>query len=114
MRRRPFCLANPLASYLWKLSGLQNLISKCVVLDIHHCAFGSHWRKAARLLFGGLSDRACVHVLSSYVFDATENTVFVAAAKDTKHLLLQGSLARQSAKYPPRLLAFISGLLMDP
>ena len=34
----PFCFANPLGSYSWKLSGQQNLISKCVVLDIHHCA----------------------------------------------------------------------------
>ena len=36
----PFCLANPLGTYLWKLRGLQNLISKCVIFDIHHCACG--------------------------------------------------------------------------
>ena len=54
----PFCLANPLGSYLWKLSGLQILINKCVILDTHHWAFGSHWR-----IFGGQFDRACFHSL---------------------------------------------------
>ena len=51
---------------------LQNLISKCVILDIDHCAFGSHWRKATRLLFGG------VLLVTSYPpmsFDATPNAV---------------------------------------
>ena len=66
----PFCLANPLGSYLWKFSGPQNVINKCVVLDIHLCAFGSHWRTASRLVFGGQSDRACCHSLYSY-FDVT-------------------------------------------
>ena len=41
---------------------------KCVVLDIHHCAFGSHWREATRLVFGGQSDRACFHSLYSCRF----------------------------------------------
>ena len=64
----PVCISNPLGSYLWKLSGLKNLINKCVVLDIHHCAFGSHWRKATRLLFGGRYDRVCFHSLYFLVF----------------------------------------------
>ena len=59
----PFCLANPLGSYLWELSGLQILINKCVILDTHHWVFGSHWRQATRLVFGGQSDRACFHSL---------------------------------------------------
>ena len=27
------------------------MINKCVVWDIHHCVFGSHWRKATRSFF---------------------------------------------------------------
>ena len=68
-----FCLANPLGSYLWKLSGLQFLISKCVVSDIDYCVSGSHLRKATRLVFGGQSDRS----------DVTESTDFEASAKGT-------------------------------
>ena len=73
-------LAYPLGSCLWKLRGLQNLISKCVVLDIHHCAFESHWRKATRLLCGGVLLVTCCPPMS---FDATENTVCAASAKVT-------------------------------
>ena len=64
----PLCLANPLGSYLRKFSGLRKLIKKCVVLDTHHCPFGSHWRKANRLVFGGQSDRACFHSQNFYRF----------------------------------------------
>ena len=75
---------SPLGSFLWKFSELQNLINKCVVLDIHHCAVGSHWRRATRLVFGGQSDRACFH--SPFFLtgsDVTESMVFVASAKGT-------------------------------
>ena len=68
-----FCVANPLGSYLWKHSGLQNLITKCVALDTDHCASGSHWRQATRLVFGGQSDRS----------DVTESKDFEASAKGT-------------------------------
>ena len=94
-----FCLANPLGSYFWKLSGMQNLTNKCVVLDIHLCAFGSHWRKATRLVFGEQSDRTCSHSLFSCRFRCH-------GKEGHKHLLLQGNLKQQSAKCPPRVVAF--------
>ena len=90
------------------------MINKCVVLDIHRCAFGSHWRRATRLVFGGQSDR-CFHSLFSYRFQCHgKHRIFAAAAKGTNIGLLRSSLTRQSAQYPPRLVAFIAGLLMDP
>ena len=85
----PFCLANPLGSYLWKLSGLKNLISKCVVLAVHLDHTGGK-----------------PLVLCS---EAGLNT-FVSTAYIPTFL----HLTRQSAKPPPRLTAFIAGLLMDP
>ena len=99
--------------------GLQHLsrtqvASKCAVWDIHHCAFGSHWRETTRLVFGGQTERARFHVLASYVFRCHGKHGFCSFREGHKHLLLQGSLTRQSAKYPPRLVAFIAVLLMDP
>ena len=85
----PFCLANPLGSYLWKLSGLQNLTSKCVVLAVHLDHTGGK-----------------PLVLCS---EAGLNT-FVSTACIPTFL----HLTRQSAKPPPRLTAFIAGLLIDP
>ena len=110
-----FCLANPLGSYLWKFSGLQNSINKCVVLDNHHCAFGSHWREATRLVF---RRTVCPCLFSQHMFlqvsDVTESMVFGSFREGHKHLLLQGTSTQQSTKYPPRLVAFIAGLLVAP
>ena len=75
--KSPLCLANHLGSYLWKLSALHNLINKYVVLDIDHCAFGSHWRKATRLV---PEDSLTVLVFTVYISagsDATESTGFL-------------------------------------
>ena len=74
--RIPFCPSNFLGSYMRKFSGLQNQISMCVVLEIHHCV-GSHWRQATRLVFGG-------HGSCSF-------------REGHKHWLLQGFLTQQSA-----------------
>ena len=77
---------------------------QCVVLNIHHCASGSHWRKATRLVFGGQSGRACFHSLYSYSFRRHGKHWFCSFQEGNKHLLLQGSLTQPSAKYPPRLV----------
>ena len=110
----PFCLAKPLGSYLWKLSGLKNLISTCVVLDIHHCAFGPPWRKAVRLVFEVRSGRVCFHNLGSHVFRCHGKRGFCSFREGHKHSLLRGNLTRQSEKPPARLIAFLAGLLIDP
>ena len=91
-----------------------NLINKCVVSDIQHCAFGSHWRKATRLMFGGQSHRACFHSLYSCRFRCHGEHGFCSFREGHKHLFLQGILTQQSATYPPRLVAFIARLLVDP
>ena len=78
-----FCLTNPLGSYMWKLNGVQNLISKCVVFDIHYCAVGHIGRKPLAMCSEeGLIAFASTTYISSF-FGATESTVFVVSAKDT-------------------------------
>ena len=92
-----------------ELSGMKNIINKCDVLDIHHCAF--HTGEKPRLVFGGQSDCVCFQSLSSYVFRCHRKHGFCSFREGHKHLLLQSKLTRQSAKPPPRLIAFIAGTL---
>ena len=63
-----------------------------VVLDIHHCVFRLHWRKANRLVFGGQSDRACFHRVYSYRFRCHGKHGFCSFREGNKHLHLQGFL----------------------
>ena len=100
-----------LGSYLWEPSGIQNMISKCVVWDVHHRAFESHRRKATHLPF---EDSLIVLAFTFYPLSFLRCHGKHGFREGHKHLLLQGSLARQAAKYPPGLIAFIAGLLMDP
>ena len=77
------CLANPLGSYFWKLSGLQNLTNKCVVLDVHLCAF-DHTGEEPLVLFS--EDSLTVLVFTAYIpagSDVTESMDCVASAKGT-------------------------------
>ena len=74
---KDFCLVNPLESYLWKLCGLKNLISKCIV----HL---EHIGGKPLVLFS--EDGLIASVLTGYLpmfFGATESTVFAVSAKDT-------------------------------
>ena len=66
--------------------------------------------KATRLVFGGQSEPACCHNLLSYRFRCHGKHGFCTNI----YLLLQGHLTRQSAKCPPRIVAFIAELLTDP
>ena len=70
-------------------------------------------RNVSRLVFGRQSDRACLHSLFSYRFRCHVKHGFCSFREGHKHLLLQGTLTQQSAKYPPRLVAFTAGLLVD-
>ena len=52
-------------------------------------------------------DRVCFHSAYSYEFLCHGKHGFCSFREGHKHLLLQGNLTQQSARYPPRLVAFI-------
>ena len=85
-------------SYLWKLSGLQNLINRCIKLDVFHCAVGSHWRKTIRLLFGGESDRACFTCYPPTFFRCHGKHVFLWFPRESQTSALAGQVDTASCE----------------
>ena len=76
--RIPFCLANPLGSYLWKFIGLQNSTNKCVRCFRHSpLSFLDHTGEKPLVLFS--EDGLAVLVFTAFLptgSDVTESMVF--------------------------------------
>ena len=82
------------------------------VLDVHQCAFGSHWRKSTRLLFVYATQDVLDLRNSLHRVRCHGRHGWCSHRPGHKHVHLEGALTTSAAAYPPRLARFLADCLV--